>query len=73
MAKKTNPHGLTKMDFNEWFECWPKAEAYNMASGSQGTGLRHAHSLMRQASDAYDRYFNSKRKSKLDLTDDPVY
>lgn len=73
MSKINNPHGLQKMDFNEWFEHWPRAEECKRAGRSQGNGLRREHSLLQQASVAYSRYFNSKRKSKLDLTDDPGY
>ena len=51
---------LVKLDFNEWFETWPKAQAYRMYERSQCTGLRRAHDLMRQASRDFEKYLNKK-------------
>lgn len=57
-----------KLPFNEWFPTWPKAERYEYWSQSQGTGLRKAHDLMRQASRDYQIYLRKKVKHEIQTT-----
>jgi hypothetical protein len=59
---------LKKMDFNEWFPTWHKAASYEYWSRNQGTGLRRAHELMRQAGRDYQKYLRKKEKHDIQTT-----